>query len=323
MRTVRWVMGMAGIGLSLMASRGFAQGSLTPPGGPAETMKTLDQLYEAIKQVEPRTPITNLPYTVTQPGSYYLTANLTTTGHGINIMTSRVTLDLMGFSINGDRGTTDNGINVTAGGPLLYDIVVKGGIVSQFGSGLYLKNVNNARIEGVTVSSNAVYGVYLLGWQGKCNGNTISKCAIGHNSSYGVHLDGTGAGQCNDNAVVDCSIHNNGSYGLFLIGTSGDCSGNVVKDNRVSHNAWDGIDISFANDNRIENNHISRQIGTSTIGIWISAGSTNNFVLRNSCVGQTNNYSLPASTVYGPIVTDVGALPTNGAGAHPWANFSR
>jgi hypothetical protein len=50
----------------------LGQGVLTPPGSPAPTMKTLSQ-------VEPRTPISSVPYTITESGSYDLTTNLTST----------------------------------------------------------------------------------------------------------------------------------------------------------------------------------------------------------------------------------------------------
>src|SRR6201995_5884107 len=80
-----------------------AQGSLTPPGAPAATMKSLDQ-------VEARTAITNTAslVTISQPGSYYLTHNLNvTTGNAININTNQVTLDLNGFTISSTSATAN------------------------------------------------------------------------------------------------------------------------------------------------------------------------------------------------------------------------
>src|SRR5437667_49820 len=47
-------------------STAFGQGSLTPPGPPAPSMKSL-------AQIEPRTPISSLPFTINAAGSYYLT----------------------------------------------------------------------------------------------------------------------------------------------------------------------------------------------------------------------------------------------------------
>ena len=75
-----------------------AQGSLTPPGAPAPTMKTLDQ-------VQPRTPISSLPLAISLPGSYYVTGNLTGVAgqHGITINADHVTLDLSEFDIAGHR----------------------------------------------------------------------------------------------------------------------------------------------------------------------------------------------------------------------------
>src|SRR5262245_28304173 len=76
-----------------------AAGDLNPPPGPVgATMKTL-------REVEPRTAInaTNTPgdagslFVITQPGSYYLTGNVTVNGMaGIKISASNVTIDLNG-----------------------------------------------------------------------------------------------------------------------------------------------------------------------------------------------------------------------------------
>src|SRR5207302_11387882 len=72
----------------------FPQGLLTPPGAPAPTMKTLDQ-------IEARTPISTAPFTIIASGSYYLTKNLSVaSGNAININFNGVTLDLNGFTIS-------------------------------------------------------------------------------------------------------------------------------------------------------------------------------------------------------------------------------
>ena len=125
-----------------------AQGPLTPPGAPAPTMKTLTQ-------VEPRTPLSVAGFTITQPGSYYLTTNLTATGHGVVITASRVTLDLMGFALTGDRGNSDSGIflNGVTNMPLC-DVTVRNGIVHNFYFGIYAKNIQGCRFDHLMVSSN-------------------------------------------------------------------------------------------------------------------------------------------------------------------------
>jgi len=90
----------------------LAQGSLMPPGAPAATMKTLDQ-------IEARIPITNTAslVTIAQPGSYYLTHNLTvSSGDGIDINTNSVTLDLNGYTIASTAASaTGTGISLNNG----------------------------------------------------------------------------------------------------------------------------------------------------------------------------------------------------------------
>ena len=83
-------------------------GDLNPPAGPVTpTMKTLTE-------VEPRIAINavNTPgdafstFKITQPGSYYLTGNVTGAAgtSGIRVASGQVTLDLNGFTLEGAGG---------------------------------------------------------------------------------------------------------------------------------------------------------------------------------------------------------------------------
>ena len=86
-------------------------------------MKTLDQ-------IEPRRPISKLPFTINQPGSYFLTDNLQFTaasGNAITITVSNVTLDLMGFTLSSSNPVTGVGIKIDAG---LRNIAVRNGVIA-------------------------------------------------------------------------------------------------------------------------------------------------------------------------------------------------
>src|SRR6185295_11122012 len=80
-------------------------GPLDPPAGP------ILPTYKTLNEVEPRIVINaaNTPgdadslFKITQPGSYYLTGNITGVAgkHGIEVVASGVTLDLNGFDLLG------------------------------------------------------------------------------------------------------------------------------------------------------------------------------------------------------------------------------
>jgi parallel beta-helix repeat protein len=275
----------------------------------------------APQPVDPRTPISSAPYAITQPGSYYLVSNLHSTNHGIEVQTSGVTLDLNGFSITGDGGTSDYGITVET--HIAIDkVTIGGGTISGFGAGLQCKNMNNSQIKDLVVSDNK-YGIFFSGSNsGACNGNSLTDCIISENDEWGLRLFGT-QGECNGNRITGCTISGNGSYGVWLYnGTGGQCDGNLLQGNQVIMNTDRGIYLQGANGNRIEANNIWGTSGGPSYGIQ-TIGNTNNFILRNTCVGQTSNFSLSADDTYGPEVTVSGALSSTGDESHPWANFSR
>ncbi len=286
-----------------------------------------------------------VPETLDQPCSAKLAGNLASTAGGVVITASGVTLDLMGFTLSGRRDSSDHGVHLDgeAAAPLR-NIVVRNGVVSGFGYGILIQHVQDSRFEHLVIATNLSFGVYfnargagnrivhctisrngsdgiiIYGFNGPCYGNTIANCTIDHNEESGVGLSSY-TSQCNGNTIADCTIIDNGDYGISLDGNGGQCDGNSIVNCLIRGNVDQGIHLGYATGNRIEGNHISGQTGASG-GIYC-LNTTNNLIFRNTCVGQTYNYHMSASDVYGPIVTNTGALATSGAAAHPWANFSR
>lgn len=96
-------------------------GPLTPPGPPGPAMTTLSNIANQITVADTkltalkgdaRTPISAAPFNITQPGSYYLTGNLSvTSGAAIDIDADNVTLDLNGFTLSSTHAT-GNGIAI-------------------------------------------------------------------------------------------------------------------------------------------------------------------------------------------------------------------
>src|SRR5262249_11882989 len=115
MKTPLNLVSLAFIGLlaSSFQPSALGQGGLTPPGAPAPTMKSLSDIDTHIGPAgQQRTLISSAPFTITQPGSYSLAANLAvTSGNAITISADDVTLNLNGFTISSTEASpTGSGI---------------------------------------------------------------------------------------------------------------------------------------------------------------------------------------------------------------------
>ncbi len=174
-RTV--VVVMMAVSLAWGMEYAMAQGSLTPPGVPATMMKTLDQVEARIPLVDGSPGVSIGVYgtiTISQPGSYYLTENLTVpTGNGITINASDVSLDLNGFTIRSTNAATGyKGIEINGSQVSVFNGHIKSGITyaddeysgSGFNDGIYAigSSCVNIFIRDITVSGVNSFGILIV-----------------------------------------------------------------------------------------------------------------------------------------------------------------
>src|SRR6266513_1403030 len=234
----------------LLPLSAFPQGSLTPPGPPAPTMKKLDE-------VEPRTNLQATPapagvdttnpsyhFIINQPGSYYLSANiLVTKTNGIQINAEGVTLDLNGFQIS--RVTpSGNGIEISN---TSFRTTVRNGTVKGFLSGI-LGNAKACAFRDLAVTGCTSYGIFageaavLESCRAHDNagtaaifagtGSSLTNC-IASNNANGPNCIGIRTGpSC---TVTHCTASTNSGSGIL----GGE--GSVIKDCVAYSNAKDGI----------------------------------------------------------------------------------
>ncbi len=228
--------------LAVLAPRVTA-GPLTPPAG------AVSSTYKTLQQVEPRTDIATLPsgfgvkYVISQPGSYYLSGNLSPGAGtvGIGVFSNDVTIDLNGFAILGG-GVSDDGIYCNG----YNNIVVRNGLIdSCVKEGLDFYTTNNVRVENLTVR-NSTNGFGII-----CgNATTVRDCTVtgsgagfilGSNSiverctaqsSIGLGFQ-LGAGS----VASYCTSRANGSNGFFV---DSFCS---ISNCAITGNVGSGVEI--------------------------------------------------------------------------------
>jgi hypothetical protein len=233
----------------------------------------------------PPTPIscTTGTYTITAPGNYIVTANLTTTGICILIEASDVAIDLQGHSITG----TPTGFGISA-----YDssftpypeknISITNGTIKGFYIGIALgadtyvtiSNINamqnlyagigldsNSKVHNSQANNNGSYGI-------ACGGdyNTVNNSPANNNGLDGISF-GAVPGEGNYNTVSHSPANNNGMYGIGFNGGH-----NTVINSPANNNMY-GIGLGEGNNTIIN----SQANGNTAYGIGIAAGGNNIF----------------------------------------------
>jgi hypothetical protein len=271
----------------------FAQGPLAPPGPPAATMRTLDQ-------IEARTPISSLPFIITVSGSYYLTKSFNvTSGDAIIITANQVTLDLNGFTIS-STASPAAGTGILLSGPTA-DITIqnghiKGGVINSggtFSGSGFATGINsptfsprNVRIIGLSVIGCLSDGIRLF------TGNTtlVESCTVQTVGATGIVANTVShsvAYECGSSGIVvsgtanDCVASSLNGPALFSGGTANNCYGESLNDAGISavivnncyglaHGAQPGLSVTAANNSYGFNN------SSSPVGAGINATTAAN-----------------------------------------------
>jgi cysteine-rich repeat protein len=251
-------------------------------------------MMKTLQEMEPRTHITTAGYTITAPGSYYLTANLNGGGsqNGITVQVSGVTIDLRGFSIENCLV----GISAASG---IRNVAVANGIVRDCANtGVDLSAASQCRLEGVMVSANGGDGARAGA------GSLFTLCTASGNGGLGMILGDNGT-------VFRCVVQNNASGGI-TIGSNCQATENTITGNG-SGSGQAGL-LTTGTNNRVEGNSANYNNGH---GFLING--TGNLVIRNNaCSNAIGDYQVASGNNYGQILLSPGAGFVN---SNAWANF--
>lgn len=255
-------------------------GELNPPlGDVVPTMKPLDQ-------IEPRTPIFSLPFTITSGGAYYLTSNLNAPGgggDGISIQAGQVSLDLGGFTLTGPGAIVGAGHGITTTNNFSNVKVFNGTVRDWGGNGIHLDTSSECRIVDVMSLENGGSGIRVG------DDSFISSCMSAGNSGEGIY---TGMrSQVTGNTALG------NSFGIYA-GTGSNILDNVSANNGISGIQFEGAAVVQRN-NCIGN----------PVGIFQSSG-TGAMVSSNTCTdSSTAGISIVSGSVCDNLCT--GVLPTS------------
>lgn len=240
------------------------------------------------------TEITSIPYTISDPGYYYLGKNLhmaDDSGDAISIEADDVTVDFNGFVLSGPG--KDSGVSFGISFGNRSGIVIRNGTIKNFGwNGISQQGLlgNSCKFLGMNVNNNGNTGIKLEGQI-----HSIIECTLHSNKRDGANIG--------IRSRVESSVmHNNGRHGVAALEgceiidnmayTNEDDAvvttenPNVVG-NTVQDNGGDGLQLgvgAFVSDNCVK--------GNGQGGIIASGGNIiGNISMRNAGYGIVAGYN--------------------------------
>jgi hypothetical protein len=240
---------IVGVAIVAMLATGARGGPLDPTSAPGST--------DGVR--EPGTPITSIPITITQPGYYYLTRNLTAAAdnqNGITIDADYVTLDLKGFTLTGSNRT---GVGIGAVNHARQLSVLNGNIV-RWATGVDGLLASYAEYDHLRAGDNLT-GMTIFS-------STVQDCSIDENNTVGIVLSYS--------TIRQCQITANSFNGISATSAS------VIEENRFEMNSqgstgFADIDVT-GNDNVIKDNTSRTAPGAF---VRLETGAASNAIMRN------------------------------------------
>ncbi|MEZ5980344.1 MAG: hypothetical protein R3F34_19325 [Planctomycetota bacterium] len=328
--------GLAGAAaLALLATSQFEPAGASPPA--------------PLPSIGP-VPISSLPFSITEPGTYFVTGDLVAPDgeYGIVVAAAGVTIDLGGFTL---RGGDDSQIGVLA--LSAENIVVRNGRLQSWEAAGILVGVNG-RIEHLSILAcdDAIFGarsttvedVHVAFATGRCielaYGSIVRDSTIQASSGaeLGLSLDESCTAE---NVVVSgsmigiscgracrvssCSVSNCDDVGLVgesfaeLLGVRAlECGRGlavtddcVVRDCMVTGALGHAVEV-LGERNRVEGNSVTGCAG------GIRVAGKHNLVVRNMVFDSGLDYAVAPLNPTGPVLRDFSTIQSQ----HPQANFA-
>src|ERR1700730_11418989 len=198
--------------------------------------------------------------TLSAPGNYFLTRNLTATGDCLVIAADNVAIDLKGKTITGNG----SGAGITDGDLPHPSAIITNGTIRNFENGIDLADSGEAIISNIDSSKNAGDGIFI----DRCC-NTLNSVTTNGNGGTGIDI------ASDDSSLSNIQANGNGDGGIFI----GACC-NTLVGSTVTKNTGTGVEMegccSFVVSSNIQkNSSIGVEMTSCCNGVIKSATSKN------------------------------------------------